>query len=217
MTDERTKAPRRECHRAAVPAALVCMLIVIVTAAGCDWLPSATRHRGPPVVVGDTLLRYPDGSTFAPGLHDLVLVGHLPAATAAPFVIVAGRECERCVAGSFVTVLAPSGGPVRDLAGLREWHAYPGRTRSDDGTVVAEGRLFWGSCVPQRPPAVISYRTEFGGPGEETLREVRITEVHGDSLLQWRMVPQVAVLTATLLQVRARQCTELDPREVTAP
>ena len=201
--------------RAAVSRTIACMLIVtIVTNTGCD--ASASPHRGTPVVVDDTLLRYPDSSTFAPGLHDLRFIGQLPAESRAPFVVVAGRDCNDCDAPPVVIVRAPADGPLRNPDEFRSVHPYPGRPiGAGDSVARTYSRLFWGDCLPQRPPGVVSYRTDFGAPGDEPLREMRITEVHGDSVLDWRMVPEVRILAATLLQVRARRCAEVPPDTLT--
>lgn len=191
----------------------VVVIVIIAMTTGCDAGARATRHRGVPVVVADTLLRYPDGSTLPVGLHDVAFIGQLPAATAAPFVIVAGRECDHCDAPAFVIVRAPSDGAVPSVHAVPSSHPYPGRTSGVDGSVGSESRLFWGDCLPQRAPAVISFRTDFGVPGEEPLRELRITEVQGDSLIDWRMVPDVRVLAATLLQARGPRCAEVVARD----
>ena len=194
----------------------VSMIVLLMPAIGCDAETRATRHRGAPVVIGDTLLRYPDGSTLAMGLRNVELLGQLPALTAAPFVIVAGRDCTDCDAPAFVIVRAPGDGAVSELHDVRALHPYPGRVTDTDGVVLAQSRLFWGECLPQRAPSVISFRTDFGVPGEEPLRELRITEVQGDSLIDWRTVPEVRMLAAALLQVRVQRCTEVAPRESVA-
>ena len=184
----------------------------------CDWSSRGTRHRGAPVVVDDTLLRYPDSSTLALGMRDLILLGQLPAETAAPFVIVAGRDCADCAAPHSVLVRAPSDGAVESLDGLRGRHPYPGRVVDEhSGMVRSYARVFWGQCLPQRAPGVVSFRTEYGVPGDEPIRDIHITEVHGDSLLDWRAVPEVRILASTLVQARANRCTEVAQREMIAP
>ena len=194
------------------------MIVLSATMTGCDWMSRRTQHRGTPVVVDDTLLRYPDNSTLMLGVGDISFIGQLDAESAAPFVIVAAAGCDMCDSPDAVLIRAPSAGRVA-AADTRGAHPYPGRSyRPLDGAMRSFTRLFWGRCLPQRPPGVISFRSEFGFAGDEPLREVRITEVHGDSLLDWRMVPEVRVLAATLQQVRAQECTELAPREtVSAP
>ena len=194
------------------------MVVLSATMTGCDWMARRAQHRGTPVVVDDTMLRYPDNSTLTLGVGDITFIGQLDAERAAPFVVVAAEGCSVCDSPEAVLLRAPSAGRVA-AGDTRGAHPYPGRTyRSLDGGMRSFTRLFWGRCLPQRPPGVISFRSEFGFPGAEPLREVRITEVHGDSLLDWRMVPEVRVLAAALQQVRARQCTELPSREmVSAP
>ena len=193
------------------------VIVLLVTTSACDAGRRATRHRGAPIVIDDTLLRYPDGSTLDVGLRDVALIGQLPALNAAPFVVLAGRECTDCAAPAFVVVRAPAEGAIGTLHDVRASHPYPGRIVDHDGIVIAHSRLFWGECLPQRAPAVLSFRTDFGVPGEEPLRELRITEVQGDSLIDWRMVPEVRLLAAALLQVRMRRCTEVTAREAVAP
>jgi len=197
---------------------LVVAALVTMTTFGCDVTAGRTRHRGIPVVVGDSMLRYPDGSSLSPGLSDIELLGQLPAQSAPPFVIVAGRTCTDCDALPAVLVRSPLDGRVDGTEPLRAAHPYPGRTVDDaKGVTRSFARLFWGECLPQRPPGVVSYRTDFGVFGDEPLREVRITEVQGDSLIDWRTIPEVRVLAATLLQVRAQRCTEVPPRDMITP
>ena len=191
-----------------------CVLVVALAAfPSCDWMSRRTQHRGTPVVVDDTVLRYPDSSTFLPGVGDVAVIGQLEAETAAPFVIIAAHGCHACEHPDAVLVRAPSTGRVTE-GDRRGMHPYPGHTfRGASGSIRTFARVFWGECLPQRPPGVVSFRSEFDGPGDEPLRELRITEVHGDSLIDWRTVPDVRMLAAALQQVRARRCTELPARE----
>jgi hypothetical protein len=71
--------------------------------------------------------------------------------------------------------------------------------------------------MPERPPGLIEYRTDYGRNGLEPRREVRITEVEGDSLLEWRRDANVRLLATTLVQVQARVCTEIAQRDMPAP
>jgi hypothetical protein len=197
---------------------LVLVALVGMATSGCDAMSGRARHRGVPVVVGDSMLRYPDGSSADLGLTDIELLGQLAADNAPSFVIVAGRTCSDCDELPSVLVRSPRDGPVTSTETVRGSHPYPGRTVGDaDGITRSVARVFRGECLPQRPAGVVSYRTDFGVPGDEPLREVRITEVHGDSLIDWRTIPEVRVLAATLLQVRARRCTEVAPRDMVTP
>ena len=191
----------------------VAIVVSILASAGCDAGTRATRHRGVPIVIADTMLRYPDGSRLVVGLRDVAFIGQLPALHAAPFVIVAGRECDDCDAPVFVIVRAPADGAVESIHDVVASHPFPGRIGDVDGATLSESRLFWGECLPQRAPTVLSFRTDFGVPGEEPLRELRITEVQGDSLIEWRMPPDPRLLAAALFQVRTRRCTEVAPRD----
>src|SRR5688500_15131675 len=66
-----------------------------VLAAGCDRPAEAGRYAGIPSVVGDTL-RFPDGSEYVSGFTGVEYIGSIPAATKAPFIIIAGHECDDC-------------------------------------------------------------------------------------------------------------------------
>ena len=193
------------------------IIVIIVALSACDAMSRGAPHRGTPVVVDDTMLRYPDSSTLAPGAGSLAFIGQLEADKAAPFVIIAAHGCEACGAPDAVLVRAPASGRVTP-GDTRGEHPYPGRALDADGAVRAYARVFWGQCMPQRPSGVISFRTEYGWPGDEPLREVRISEAHGDSLIDWRAVAEVRALAATLQQVRTRRCSELPARDqVAAP
>jgi hypothetical protein len=194
------------------------MVVLVMATTACDLLSRGAPYRGTPVVIDDTLLRYPDSSTLALGVGDLAFIGQLDAERTSPFVIVAAHGCEACESPDAVIVRAPAAGRMVN-GDTRGAHPYPGRTHSaQDGSVRSYTRLFWGHCLPQRPPGVVSFRSAYSGVGDEPLRDVRITEVHGDSLLDWRTIAEVRLLTATLQQVRAGECTEMPARGmVSAP
>src|SRR5688500_13101656 len=187
--------------------------------AACNRAASPARSSGTPIVVGDTLLRFPDGSEYVSGFRNVEYIGTIPARTRAPFIIIAGHECRDCDAPPSVLVRSPSDGPVRELSGLAGWHAYPGRViaYNDDSAVVSHSRLFWGNCLPERPPGLIEYRSDFAGDGSDPAREVRISEIDGDSLLGWRRVATTRLLATTLVQVQARECREIPQRDIPAP
>ncbi len=215
MTDN---APRTAPHAASNAGLLkpFCpILVLIMAASACDAMSRGAPHRGTPVVIDDTMLRYPDSSTLALGVGELTFIGQLDAESDAPFVVVASHGCEACEAPDAVLVRAPAEGRVFP-GHLRGEHPWPGRALDANGTVRSYARVFWGQCMPQRPPGVISFRSDYGWAGDEPLREVRITEVHGDSLLDWRTVPDVRALAATLQQVRSERCIELPARDLVA-
>ena len=189
-----------------------------VAAGGCDRANDAGRYTGTPIVVGDTL-RFPDGSEYVSGFTNVEYIGSIPAATRAPFIIIAGHECDDCDAPPSVLMRSPSDGPVRRLTGLAGWHPYPGRVvaYNNDSTVISHSRLFWGLCLPERPPGLIEYRIEYSGGGAEPYRQVQITEIDGDSLIGWRRVATTRLLATTLVQVQAKACAEVPQRDIPAP
>ena len=168
MTETRPPAgadPPRSSARGRCAWQLPAAIMLVVAA--CDPASSPTRHRGTPIVVDDTLLSYPDGSTLAVGLRDLELIGQLPALTAPPFVIVAGRECDQCDEQRVLLVRSPADGALTPRDAERARHPYPGSVISDaDGRVRSYARVFQGDCLPQRAPVVLSYRTDFAAPGD---------------------------------------------------
>ena len=208
----RAARSRRTCQRAVLVAAAT------VLAAGCDRAAGAGRYTGIPTVIGDTL-RYPDGSAYVSGFTNIEYIGSLPAATRAPFVIIAGHECDDCDAPPSVLMRSPADGPVRRLAGLAGWHPYPGRViaYNEDSAVLSYSRLFWGLCLPERPPGLVEYRTEYSRGSSEPYRQVQITEIDGDSLIGWRRVATTRLLATTLVQVQAKECAEIPQRDIPAP
>ena len=189
-------------------------LVIILAATACDALSRRPPHRGVPVVVDDTLLRYPDSSTLALGAGALAFIGQFDAERAAPFVVVAAHGCESCGASDAVLVRAPSHGRVA-IGDTRGEHPYPGRSLdAASGSVRSHARVFWGECMYQRPRGVVSFRTEYGAVGDAPVREHRITEIRGDSLIDWRREADVRSLAATLQQVRTTRCVELPPRDL---
>ena len=186
--------------------------------AACDRATDGERYAGTPVAVGDTL-RFPDGSTYVPGFTNVEYIGSIPAASRAPFIIIAGHECDDCDAPPSVLMRSPSDGPVRSLSGLAGWHPYPGRViaYNEDSAVIAHSRLFWGLCLPERPPGLIEFRTEYSAVGAEPYRQVQITEIDGDSLIGSRRVATTRLLATTLVQVQAKECAEIPQRDIPAP
>lgn len=194
-------------------------LALTAMASGCDQARNTAEYAGTPVIIGDTLLRFPDGSEYVSGFRNVEYIGAIAGERKAPFIIIAGHECGECDAPPSVLMRSPSDGPVRNFTGLPGWHPYPGRVIAfnNDSAVISHSRLFWGQCLPERPPGLIEYRTEFAGDGTEPQREVRITEIEGDSLLEWRRVATTRLLATTLVQVQAKQCTEVPQRDIPAP
>jgi hypothetical protein len=201
--------------RAAGRFALRCGLAALVLS-GCDR-SHPRAYSGTPVVIGDTLLRFPDGAEYVSGFRNVEYIGAIAGQRKAPFIIVAGHECADCDAPPSVLMRSASDGPVRELAGLPGWHPYPGRVITVDSSVISHSRLFWGLCLPERPPGLIEYRTEFAVDGAEPQREVRITEIEGDSLIEWRRVATTRLLATTLVQVQAKECAEVPQRDIPAP
>ena len=194
-------------------------LVILAAGGACDRTDSPARYEGTPIVIGDSLLRFPGGAEYVSGFTNVEYIGTIPAETRAPFIIIAGNECRDCDAPPSVLVRSPSDGPVRELHGLAGWHPYPGRViaYNDDSAVVSHSRLFWGTCLPERPPGLIEFRSDFAGDGSEPAREVRISEIDGDSLIGWRRVATTRLLATTLVQVHAKACREIPQRDIPAP
>jgi hypothetical protein len=194
-------------------------MAVAAMASGCDQFRKGAGFAGTPVVVGDTLLRFPDGSEFVSGFSSIEYIGAIAARRKAPFIIIAGHECRDCDAPPSVLMRSPSDGPVRSFSGLPGWHPYPGRVIAfnNDSAVISHSRLFWGQCLPERPPGLIEYRTDFAADGGEPQRDVLLTEIEGDSLLEWRRVATSRLLATTLVQVQSKQCAEVPQRDIPAP
>jgi hypothetical protein len=217
--DRMRQRPHRRGVRGRPQAARGLAVLLLTAVVACDRPDPAGRYAGVPVVVGDTLLRFPGGGDYVSGFRNVEYIGTIPARTRAPFIIIAGHECAACDAPPSVLVRSPSDGPVRDLGALPGWHPYPGRViaYNDDSAVVSHSRLFWGHCLPERPPGLIEYRSEFAGDGSEPHREVRISEIDGDSLMGWRRVATTRLLATTLVQVQAKECAEIPQRDIPAP
>jgi len=194
-------------------------LLLTAVAGGCDRFRGAPGYAGVPEAIGDTALRFPDGSVYVSGFHGVAYIGSIAGERKAPFIIIAGHECANCDAPPSVLVRSPSDGPVRDFTGLPGWHPYPGRViaYNEDSVVVSHSRLFWGHCLPERPKGLIEYRTDFARNGGEPERAVNITEIDGDSLVEWRRVATTRLLATTLVQVQAKECAEIPQRDIPAP
>ena len=194
-------------------------LVVAAVSGGCDRLSKASAYAGVPEVIGDTALRFADGSEYVSGFHGVEYIGTIPAERKAPFIIVSGHECADCDAPPSVLVRSPSDGTVRTFAGLQGWHPYPGRViaYNEDSVVLSHSRLFWGRCLPERPQGLIEYRTDFARNGGEPERAVLITEIESDSLVELRRGATTRLRAATQVQVQARECAEIPQRDIPAP
>ncbi len=194
-------------------------LLVAGAAGGCDRLPGRASYAGVPEVIGDTLLRFPGGSEYVSGFRAVEYIGTIAGEQTAPFIIVAGHECADCDAPPSVLVRSASDGPVREFAGLRGWHPYPGRViaYNEDSVIISHSRLFWGRCIPERPHGLVEFRTDFARNGGEPDRAVLITEIDGDSLVEWRRLATARLLATALVQVQAKECAEIPQRDIPAP
>lgn len=197
---------RRVAHAA---AALACAALLAACAA-----EASDPYAGTPVVEGDSLLRFPSGARVAPGLHaELRYHGRLADAEGGPWLVTSGVQCEGCDAEPSVvlrSVHAPPGAAWEEPG----WHAHPGRIVAyDTDRPMLESRLFWGRCLPGRPPGVVQFATEFDGTGRPAralvlLSEVRDGRLRADSLVQAPPAP-----SAVDAAVRAGRCREVAPEE----
>src|SRR5688572_14823136 len=64
------------------------VLGLAAAASGCDRLSKASAYVGVPEVIGDTALRFADGSEYVSGFRGVEYIGTIPAERKAPFIIV---------------------------------------------------------------------------------------------------------------------------------
>lgn len=189
-----------------------CCWLLFVLAIGCPAV--ARAEEALPRVRGGRTLVWPDGRQFPTPVFGLTVVGQLPAARKSPYLILAGRGCTDCAATASIYIHSPSDGPMRSDA-TQPQYPYPGNVADyRDRRPLAETRMFWGPCLPDRAPGVIWYHSDKHTDG--TWRpSVYLVAVAADTLRGEFLNPPPA-LDITLGLVRAGQCRELAGRNTTS-
>jgi hypothetical protein len=111
-------------------------------------------------VPGDLILL--DGSRFRTSLYELKVIGQLPTAEELPYFILSGRGCYECDAIPSIYIHSPSDGPMKNESKQPRF-PYPGRLRDNErDQLVYESRMFYGSCLPNHPNAVVWFERGLG-------------------------------------------------------
>jgi hypothetical protein len=157
-------------------------------------------------VPGDLTL--PDGSKFRTTLYELKVIGQLPTAKKLPYFILSGRGCYDCDANTSIYVHSPSDGPMKN-EGKQPRFPYPGRLRDNEADqLVYESRMFYGSCLPDHPNAVVWFER---GLGEDNKWHdgVQVAEVKNDKLVRTETEINLPRITDTQSAIRDGRCYEL--------
>lgn len=170
-------------------------------------------YAGVPVVVADTLWRFPSGATVPSPLRTkLEYLGRIDDA-GGPYLVTAGFDCTACDAGPTV-LLQTVVHEQSDGGDVPGWYAYPGKIRSyHNDSIAMATRLFWGRCLPDRGPGLVQFATDHDSIGRPIRELVRLTEIRGGRLRDDSILvspPTVAVLRPAL---RERACREIPPRD----
>ena len=78
-------------------------------------------------IVGQTIY-FKNGKKYETKLYDLKYIGQLQTKHKAPYLILSGRGCDECDAGTSIYIQSPSDGPMKDEAGQTRYE-YPGNER----------------------------------------------------------------------------------------
>lgn len=182
--------------------------VLLFLCVGCTAEPTADRFAGTPEVEGDSVLVFPGGARYAPGLRALHYHDQVPSTDGVPFVVVSGLDEEaEGAADRAVFVLRPDRPRERQTG--RSIFAYPS-TDSDlieGDTAAAESRLFVGACAYGGVSGVVQVVTTYDAP--EPQEAVIATEVHADSLVDIIDPSSTPTLHDVLAMVELGRCREL--------
>lgn len=182
--------------------------VLLFLCVGCTPEPTADRFAGTPEVVDDSVLAFPGGARYVPGLRALHYHDQIPGTDGVPFVVVSGLDEEaEGATDRAVFVLRPD--RPREVQTGRSIFAYPSThgERLDGDTVAAESRLFVGTCAYGGVNGVVQVVTTYDAP--EPQQAVVATEVHADTLVDIVDASATPTLRDVLAMVELGRCREL--------
>jgi hypothetical protein len=157
-------------------------------------------------------LRFHNGDTFATVLYNMDYIGQLGATdSAAPFLILSGRECRECDANKFIFIHSPANGELKGNY-LKQKFPYPGRELAyENGAPVNECRFFFGEILPGVQGAIWHQNTLVGKKMSPNVLLVQIKD--GQLTTQVLKADKMPDLEKTLLQVENGKALELPGEE----
>lgn len=186
---------------------LICGTLAVGFGGGCTVPPStAEQYAGTPQVVDDSVLVFPSGFRYAPGLRELGYIAHLPTTVGVPFLVLSGFEAESGDRAEHAVFVLRAGQTVADQQARTSVFALP-RTPADSDTLAAESRLFIGTCTYGGHAGIVQVTTT--GDGTDSRHVVRASEVHADSLVDVTDDSAVPTLQDVLATVERGNCSEV--------
>jgi hypothetical protein len=170
-----------------------------------------------PEIIGDTLLRLPDGTEFDPQLHALRYHGTLQTIDGTPLLIFSGIECQDCDANRTVHLRSPDPRLFSPETEFSAIYAFPGKQFSyEDDSVLVESRLFYGICLEREPnPVVVQFATHY--EDSTAVERVVYSAVRDDRIADSILTDSLPKLPRTLRRVQNGKCRELQPEDMYAP
>jgi hypothetical protein len=157
-------------------------------------------------VPGDLILL--DGSKFRTSLYELKVIGQLPTAEELPYFILSGRGCYECDAIPSIYIHSPSDGPMKNESKQPRF-PYPGRLRDNErDQLVYESRMFYGSCLPNHPNAVVWFERGLGDDNKWH-DGIQVAAVKRRPACEDRNRNQPAKITDTQSAIRDGRCYDL--------
>lgn len=197
------------------------------------WIPNLPAEWS--VLLTDTLWDNPDrhdlaigtsflfanGRTWQTSVIHAQVLGAIPAAGKAPFIVISGWPCDACDATSGVWIRSPDDGPLTGEA-RDSVFAYPGDLQVfGDGLpnaatlkTVYSSRLFFGDCLPQSSPGATWFERTLSDD-RWTSRIVTVT-VEGTALRIDTLSFRQQTSDTVAARVAAGVCRELPPQNQTA-
>lgn len=149
-----------------------------------DWGPVTVENRSD---LRYTLLHLPDGRSFETTLFEVDYLGHLPASTRTPYLVLAGYGCppSECDASIAIHVHSPDDGPMV-IEPLQRPFAHPGTLfEFETDRPVQRTRFFLGDCLGGRGPVALWFIYDLTA-ADPPPPKVMLVEVEGDALrLRW--------------------------------
>ena len=153
-------------------------------------------------------ITFQDKSSFSTTLYDLRYLGQLQTKNKKPYLVLAGRGCDDCDAGTAIYIHSPSDGPMQGEGG-QERYSYPGRYKdSETGELVEKTRAFLGTCIPGRREGVVWYMQWMDKKGKWQVGFL-IAEVVNDEIKSKYLPKPKEKLGETLQFVKRDICKEL--------
>lgn len=144
--------------------------------------------------------------TFPTRDAELVDLIDLPG-TPTPFALIRGASCEKCPSNPKVLFL-------QNLKPNSKLHTlvHPGKvTDTKTGSMLFDGRSFYGNCVSGGKTSYVSFQREHIGKRKGYKNSVFVADLQSDGTISERLIEgrKAPSMKYALAQIKAKRCTEV--------